>query len=258
MHERQGILNRMASLASTHSQRQQRWQLVRGGGGILKQPGAPPIVRDAYHLRLLRKQGYRTAFWMRDPFERVMSMYTGTKHAGGPDPATMSLDSFIFSALPRLKDTINEHFQSQVAVCNFNVPAVSASAPVWDVVATSGDNQTDTFQRVSLFVKQVFGEAVYERIASKGWGPCSCGGVHWWVDGSASCIDQPFFAPHTSHSESLLHKFTPAHRAKIEEMYAEDVAYYALQRATRERSGLVPGDVEGCFSQRAPPNRHAS
>ena len=132
-------------------------------------------------------------------------------------------------------------------MCNFGMPSVSTSAPVWDLVATSGDNMTDTFERVSLFIKKVFGESTYERVAAKGWGPCSCGSNHWWAadsHGGAACPDRPFFAPHVSHSESLAHKLTAMQRSKIESVFLEDALYYALHRNTRDRSGAAPGDAD--------------
>lgn len=244
-----------------------------GAGCINNMKNSPPAVLSLGHFHELRQKGYRSAVWLRDPYERVSSMFTGTFHAGGPSNLgdNLTFEDFVLrpdqlQRLGRLQTKSyryhtnhndgavvlsgNEHFLPQLRGCNFGVPSVSADAPTWDVVATSGDNQTDTFERVSAFIRRVFGSAVYDRVAKSGW--CTCGS--WWENhgekkGSAQCDDKPFFSPHSEKGASTLAQLTPEVRARVDarikELYAEDVTFYEWNRMLRHRDGSAPGDV-GC------------
>ena len=198
-------------------------------------------------------------------------MFTGTEHAGGPTPGSMSFEKFVNSLLPQyakatprawsIKDahehnrtdvTVsgNEHFLPQLFMCNFGKPSVSPDAPTWDVVATSGANQSDTYERVSAFIRRVFGSRTYERVARSGW--CTCGS--WWAPGGhATCVDRPFFAPHAEKGASNLHNIDMTDaaaaeriRARVRELYADDVTYYEWSKALREADGSAPDDA-GCL-----------
>lgn len=225
-----------------------------GNPGCLHEgPGAPPIVRDARHFELLRRQGYVSAMFMRDPYERVGSMYTGTFHlfkGGNGLDGKMDLDHFVNSWLPNSSHRANEHFMGQMAQCNFGLSSAHPAAPRWDVVATSGANGTDTFERVSAFIRRVFGAAVYERAARRGW--CLC--ESWWNSGQPSeavtpSCNVPFFAPHESKGEENAARLTAQQRARIEELYSDDVAVFEYVRRTRGRDGAAPDDATGACRQ---------
>ena len=49
-------------------------------GNLLRSPTAPPLVRSLHHFHELKRTGYRSAVWLRDPYERAGSIYTGTAH----------------------------------------------------------------------------------------------------------------------------------------------------------------------------------
>ena len=242
---------------------------------LLNTPTSPPLVRSLHHFHELKRSGYRSAVWLRNPYERAGSMYTGTAHtpaAGGVAFADrgMSFDQFVHGPLPDLASadprrfsvrTILEnnssaapvvggdgHFLPQMLQCNFGVPTVSAHAPRWDIVGTSGDNATDTYERVSAFVRRVFGSPTYKRVAAGGW--CVCG--HWWTGNPANwtaCAEEPFFAPHTSkgsgHFAGLSEVAVSRIHTQIRRVYAEDVAYYEWNRELRNADGSAPGDP-GC------------
>lgn len=209
-------------------------------------PGSPPHVISAQHFHVLReKHGYRSAVFLRDPVERVGSMFTGTEHIGGPKPGDFSFEQFVLSELPRLMTSPHiasvEHFAPQMLGCNFGVPALAPDAPRWDFVGTTGDNHTDTWQRVTGFIQRVFGEDTYRESASRDWGPCFCG------SNSASCRnDDPsasFFAPrdNVNHGATNLQtSLTPTLRARIEQLYAEDVSVFQLSKRYRTRFGAMP------------------
>jgi len=219
-----------------------------GDPGCLLNPGlgsdGPPMVQSAHQFETLRRQGYKSGFFMRDPYERVASMFTGTQHVIKHN--LTSMEDFVNTIVAAQKPTAlqgNEHFLQQVTVCNFGLSSVHPLAPKWDYVATSGVDQQDTFNRVSRFIKRLFGEDVYERAAAHGWCAEKC---HAWRNEEAaeksSCMDQPFFSPHISMGSANLAQMTPALRARIAQLYPDDVAYYNLQRSLRLPDGSAPDD----------------
>lgn len=183
-------------------------------------------------------------------------MLTGTAHAGGPQPTdNMSLAEFVLGPLASLsrfkahpmasRDGYvgvrgNEHFLPAMAQCNFGLSSVSADAPTWDVVGTSGYNQADTFRRVTAFLRRVFGSGIYDSAARDGW--CSCTG---WSRDSKCTEPKAFFSPHTSKGEANARAFEPTLTAKIDELYRDDVAFYRLSQTLRDPDGSAPGDL-GC------------
>ena len=230
-------------------------------GCIHEGTGGPPIVHDAHHFERLRRQGYVSAMYMRDPFERAGSIFTGTAHIThstedsvkdtllkeGHNPTFRSLDHFLNSWLPAhlQSNGTNEHFMSQMAQCNFGLSPAHPVAPRWDYVVTSGDNQTDTFDRVTAFIRRVFGDATYNRAAAHGW--CTCD-----TNGREKCVgDKPFFSPHhASKGDETASLLTPQQRARVAELYADDVAFFEYSRRTRARDGAAPDDdMAACASR---------
>ena len=220
-------------------------------------------VHSVTHFHELRKHGYRSAVWMRDPYERVGSMFTGTYHVGGPQPGAMSFEHFVDSwlpdaAKPKVREwsamhpslgkpaTVhgNEHFLPQVQVCNFGLPSVHPEAPTWDYVGTSGANDTDTFARVNAFGERVFGSATYQRAAKHGWCECS----NQWS--TAKCTTDTFFQPHTNKGSSNLQALPEAVvqriRRKIYELYTEDVTFVSDWRGIRPLSKIFTTPSPAC------------
>ena len=212
-------------------------------------PGSPPSVVSAHQLKVLREQrGYKSAVFLRDPVERVGSMFTGTSHIGGPQPGSMSFDKFVSDELPKLmadpKLASVEHFAPQMLSCNFGIPALSPHAPQWDYVGTTGANHTDTWRRATGFIKTVFGEAQYEQSAADGWCKSHCFGGPDRTPGAPCEQSDPtrsFFGPRETAGAKNVHAgLTPELRGKIEALYAEDVAAFKLSQRYRTPFGAMP------------------
>lgn len=143
-------------------------------GCLLDQTWAPAGVSSFEQLeQLVHEQHYTPAVFLRDPIERVLSMYTGTRHAQGVDYTNTSLAQFV-GELEWGKYNSNEHMATQMGACNFGRP-MNASGIPWKFGASTPRDHLDpseTAGRAQRFVAALFGEEMLTRV-NRNWTQCN-------------------------------------------------------------------------------------
>ena len=110
-------------------------------------------------------KGYVFAHFMRDPIERVYSMFTGFGHAGGPKKGSITFDTFL-NQLEHGKYKSNTHTDSVTHTCNEDIPrGVQPSWQFWTGPGPTGHgNATELQRRAHLFLHDLFGVETYKRV----------------------------------------------------------------------------------------------
>lgn len=202
-------------------------------GCLWDQKDAPPRVTSFEQLQdLVHNQGYTPAVFVRDPIERVLSMYTGTEHlyrqnhTMGVNPQETSFDEFV-TQLENHSYGGNQHMAEQMKVCNFGRSMSGAGIP-WKVgvsspVSMSSPNETTS--RAQRFVADLFGEQVLAKV------------MHGWMECKGFGFDEFFtFDSAAKREASLVPEGELADR--IRALFADDVHVY--EEAELDYDGAVP------------------
>ena len=185
-------------------------------GCLLDQSEAPPGVHNLEMLkRLVEKEHYTPAVFLRDPLERAFSMYTDTVDAGGPDPLTTTFPQFV-SQLEAGSYALNQHMAPQMKLCNFGrsrnesgIPwKLSSSTPRWPL------DSSQTTRRAHRFVGELFGNKVLKEMKSN-WTQCPLKGFSSDDFFIADAVAAPAPPPMTRDL-----------RRRIDAIYAEDREAY--------------------------------
>lgn len=173
--------------------------------------------------------------YLRNPYERVASMWTGTSHVAQTN--TRTIDEFVLGWLTNHTPFMNEHFMGQLEQCSFGLPATHPLAPRWDAIVLSGENgENDEFRRVTTFVKHVFGEDTYKRVGASGW--CAkCNSMSQAGGRMCTPENDAFFAPHGGKGKVTVNVMSAEVRAEIARLYPDDVQTYEWYRK-RQVQGL--------------------
>jgi hypothetical protein len=184
--------------------------------------------------RLVEREDYVPALFLRDPVERVRSMYTGTVDAGGPDPSTTTFHQFV-AQLEMGMYALNQHMAPQMKLCNFgrsrnesSIPwKLSSSTPRWPV------DSRETTSRAQRFVGELFGNAVLSSIRGN-WTQCPLKGFSkddFFSAGADPVTEKP--------------PLTRALRRRINAVYAEDREAYLEAEQLHSGSGGGEAQAEG-------------
>lgn len=192
-------------------------------GCLLDQSEAPPVVTSFEALqKLVMKEHYTPAVFLRDPMERALSMWSGTHHANGPDANVTSFRQFV-GQLERHAYGPNQHMSPQMSLCNFGRTQnetgtgikwkLGASTPRWN------SNSRETTWRAQSFVAELFGSKMLESI-KMGW--TQCRGNHSQPEFKN---DEFFSFDSTARKEEGL--MTPDLAERITALYPGDVEAYS-------------------------------
>ena len=205
-------------------------------GCLLDQSLSPAGVGSFEQLqRLVHEQEYTPAVFLRDPIERVLSMYTGTMHAHGVDYKNTSFAQFV-GQLEWGKYRDNEHMASQMEACNFGRP-MNESDITWKFGSSAPrgilDLGAETTRRAHRFVADLFGEQMLTNI-NRNWTQCD----------ARSTSDEFFsFDSQAKHGASLAatDDLIPRIRALFEDdVRAYEEAELQYDPAGPDVSALVP------------------
>ena len=175
-------------------------------------------------------RNYTFARFARSPVDRVFSMYTGTAHAGGPKPGSMSFEDF-FSQLQKGRWSSNGHTQPATQLCNHNI---GSARPNWQIWA-AGSDPVERGRRVGAFVHELFGSRVYRR---------ACAGL--------ACPEDPERKPHpfeifreraeraATNEGTLSPLQLERYQRQIGALYSEDVLSYSKALARPYDRYAVP------------------
>lgn len=217
-------------------------------GCLLDRSLAPAVVESFEHLqRLVHEEHYTPAVFLRDPKERILSMYTGTEHAQGVNFTNTSFKEFVFE-LEWGKYGHNEHMAKQMETCNFG-RAMNASSIPWKLGSSTPLKQlksNETTRRAHRFVADLFGEETLTRV-SRGWKQCPV---------SSSRNDEFFsFDSQAKREATLADDLIPRIRALYEDdfiAYEESELQYGSQHSDRLTQNAVHEALVPLFVQTVP------
>lgn len=204
------------------------------GGCLLDQAprDSRPTLFDPKTTAELVAKGYVFAHFMRDPIERVYSMFTGFGHAGGPKKGSITFDTFL-DQLEHGKYRSNgaaEHTESVIHSCNKHIPrGVQPSWQFWTGPGPAGHgNATELQRRAHLFLHDLFGVETYKRVCHPN---CT---VNQDKPGYKSYSDSIFYQPRetaAAHNQNDAEAGTEtsisSYTQRITQLYPEDMRAHA-------------------------------